>query len=198
MSHQKPPHQSAFLVQTSIRSFLQSKQPPALALTSEGSQRSKDEETRSSLQDLPTQAATPNSPTTADPITSSLAPSMPTHHHNVSISPILPSYIRPSRHIVSRVFPVRYSNSFYAALSNPESSGAFSRVLLWTDYHSTSKPKVIGGLICRLEHMFYARPNSACDMIPNALHIQSLVLNEAYRWLGLATELLDYVCRLAQ
>ncbi|KAK8075071.1 hypothetical protein PG997_009734 [Apiospora hydei] len=124
----------------------------------------------------------------------------PTHHPNIAISPILPSHIPSLRRITARLLPVRYSDSFYAALSDPDSSGAFSRVLLWTDENdaSNNKPTVIGGLVCRPEKLYQPRPDEPfVDAIPNALYIQSLVLNEPYRRLGLAGALLNEVCGLA-
>lgn len=124
-----------------------------------------------------------------------------THHPNITLSPILQSHIPPLRHLTARLLQVRYPDTFYTALSDPTGSGAFSRVLLWTDPASASnptpKPTVIGGLVCRPLSTFQARPQSAVDVIPNALYVQSLVLLEPYRKLGLAGALLDEVCRLA-
>ncbi|KAK8122119.1 GCN5-related N acetyltransferase [Apiospora sp. TS-2023a] len=139
--------------------------------------------------DLPDEAVTP--PSVAVP------GAKPTHHPNITISPILPSHIPSLRRITARLLPVRYSDSFYAALSDPDSSGAFSRVLLWTDT-GDNKPTVIGGLVCRPEKLYQPRPDEQfVDAIPNALYIQSLVLNEPYRRLGLAGALLNEVCGVA-
>lgn len=134
-----------------------------------------------------------------------------THHPNITLSPILPAHIPSLRHLTARLLPVRYPDSFYAPLSDPLSSGAFSRVLLWTDNPSDAdadvedggdngpgrKATVIGGLVCRPTSSFQARPGTAVDVIPDALYIQSLVLQEPYRGLGLAARMLDEVCRLA-
>lgn len=125
----------------------------------------------------------------------------PTHHPNVTLSPILPSHIPSLKHLTARILPVRYPDNFYTPLSDPLSSGAFSRVLIWADTPTPSnpspKPTVIGGLVCRPQTTFQPRPNSAQDLIPDALYVQSLVLQEPYRGLGLAARMLEEVCRLA-
>ncbi|KAH8662308.1 hypothetical protein BX600DRAFT_317249 [Xylariales sp. PMI_506] len=127
-----------------------------------------------------------------------------THHPNITISPILPSHISSLRHLTARLLQVRYPDSFYDSLSDP--ARAYSRVLLWTDgpnggsggpSSSSSKPTVIGGLVCRASGTFQGRPGSAQDLIPDALYVQSLVLQEPYRGLGLAALLLDEICALA-
>lgn len=43
-----------------------------------------------------------------------------------------------------------YPDAFYARILAPEVSGIFSRVILWQD-DATSEPKVVGGIVCRLE-----------------------------------------------
>ncbi|KAI1854348.1 hypothetical protein JX265_012517 [Neoarthrinium moseri] len=126
----------------------------------------------------------------------------PTHHPNVTLSPIHASHVPALRSLTSRLLQVRYPDSFYSSVTDPAASGAFSRVLLWTDNPSPSdpvppKPQVIGGLVCRRQSSFQARPGSARDVVPNALYLQSLVLQEPYRRLGLAGAMLDEVCSLA-
>ncbi|KAF7520849.1 hypothetical protein G7054_g12653 [Neopestalotiopsis clavispora] len=125
----------------------------------------------------------------------------PTHHPNITLSPILPSHIPSLKHLTARLLPVRYPDSFYVPLADPLSSGAFSRVLLWTDTptpnNPSPKPTLIGGLVCRPQSTFQPRPNSAQDIIPDALYVQSLVLQEPYRGLGLAARMLEEVCTLA-
>ncbi|KAK8072176.1 hypothetical protein PG996_005524 [Apiospora saccharicola] len=196
--------------QSSIRSFFQPKQPayaaPPSAATAPQqaaaapaqvtaqqpplqSQQQQPSPQPVAAVELPDEAVTP--PSVAVP------GAKPTHHPNITISPILPSHIPSLRRITARLLPVRYSDSFYAALSDPDSSGAFSRVLLWTDT-GDNKPTVIGGLVCRPEKLYQPRPDEQfVDAIPNALYIQSLVLNEPYRRLGLAGALLNEVCGVA-
>lgn len=94
-------------------------------------------------------------------------------------------------------------------------SGLFSRAILWSPPSSPDAPKVIGGLICRLEASPFAPDAGAYDTalaksvttakstspaqapLPreagqgHALYIQSLVLLAPYRGLGLVTACLD-------
>ncbi|KAI1417330.1 hypothetical protein F5Y13DRAFT_152513 [Hypoxylon sp. FL1857] len=149
-----------------------------------------------------------NSPKSAlSPPPASTVPTRPSSlHPQATIAPILPEYIPALRRITSLLLPVNYPDSFYARLSDPLSSGAFSRVLLWSDPadpNSNAAPKVIGGLVCRPEPSPFTssrnRPQQPTtpDSQPNALYIQSLVLLAPYRQLGLAAALLDEVVRLA-
>ncbi|XXH02278.1 hypothetical protein Hte_008648 [Hypoxylon texense] len=144
-------------------------------------------------------------------------------HPQATISPILPEHIPALRRITSLLLPVNYPDTFYQRLSDPQSSGAFSRVLLWTDDGASSSstttttttsssssssnaapPKVVGGLVCRPEPSPFApssrptrKPQAGDDVKPNALYVQSLVLLAPYRQNGLAAALLDEVTRLA-
>ncbi|KAK7962553.1 GCN5-related N acetyltransferase [Apiospora aurea] len=209
--------------QSSIRSFFQPKQPtyaapPSAAAASQAAAAPAEVTAQQQQQQPPVLQERSNQPSpqqpvavaaAADPLAAAPPPSVaipgakPTHHPNITISPILPSHIPSLRRITARLLPVRYSDSFYAALSDPDSSGAFSRVLLWTDENNdasnnNNKPTVIGGLVCRPEKLYQPRPDEPfVDAIPNALYIQSLVLNEPYRRLGLAGALLNEVCGLA-
>ncbi|KAI0837921.1 hypothetical protein F5Y06DRAFT_269380 [Hypoxylon sp. FL0890] len=147
----------------------------------------------------------PKSPLSPPP--ASIAPTRPPSlHPQATIAPILPEYIPALRRITSLLLPVNYPDSFYARLSDPLSSGAFSRVLLWSegsDPNSKAAPKVIGGLVCRPEPSPFTssrnkpKQPTTPDSQPNALYIQSLVLLAPYRQLGLAAALLDEVVRLA-
>ncbi|KAI1765760.1 acyl-CoA N-acyltransferase [Hypoxylon sp. FL1150] len=127
------------------------------------------------------------------------ASSWPTSlHPQATISPILPEYIPALRRITSLLLPVNYPDTFYQRLSDPLSSGAFSRVLLWTDDPSSdAPPKVIGGLVCRPEPSPFAPSSQKTPDKPNAVYIQSLVLLAPYRQNGLAAALLDEVVKLA-
>ncbi|KAI1101027.1 hypothetical protein F4804DRAFT_25536 [Jackrogersella minutella] len=138
----------------------------------------------------------PKSPIPAAPMT--VPPTKPSSlHPQATISPILPEYIPALRRITSLLLPVSYPDSFYARLSDPLSSGAFSRILLWSD-PTDPTPKVIGGLVCRPEPSPFASSSSRKNNTqPNALYIQSLVLLSPYRQLGLAAALLDEIVQLA-
>ncbi|KAI1379083.1 hypothetical protein F4677DRAFT_357347 [Hypoxylon crocopeplum] len=137
----------------------------------------------------------------------SAAPSRPSSlHPQATISPILPEHIPALRRITSLLLPVNYPDSFYEKIQDPVSSGAFSRVLLWTDSspNRDAAPKVIGGLVCRPESSPFDLPpynsnngSRLPGVRPNVLYIQSLVLLSPYRQLGLAAALLDEVVQLA-
>ncbi|KAI1160959.1 acyl-CoA N-acyltransferase [Nemania serpens] len=158
----------------------------------------------------PLPPTTTTTTTTTHPLTAAATTtsSRPTNlHPQASISLVRPQHIPALRRISSLLLPVNYPDSFYARLSDPLSSGAFSRVILWRDdKKSPSAPaKVIGGLVCRPEPSpFHAgtvdapspsRPRGPTlpSAQPNALYIQSLVLLSPYRGLGLAAALLDEV-----
>lgn len=149
---------------------------------------------------LPLQA-TENETKSGEAFSVPVAAPTPTHHPNITLSPILPSHIPSLKHLTARLLPVRYPDSFYVPLSDPLSSGAFSRVLLWTDTptpaNPSPRPTLIGGLVCRPQTTFQPRPASAQGVIPDALYVQSLILQEPYRGLGLAARMLEEVCALA-
>ncbi|KAI2605510.1 uncharacterized protein GGS25DRAFT_433424 [Hypoxylon fragiforme] len=197
--------------QPSIRNFFVSK-PPAYTPPPASS---RPQGTSSAPSPLPSTTATEPSPSKiAQPglisLPSSAPEVIPTRpaglHPQATISPILPEYIPALRRITSLLLPVSYPDSFYTKISDPLSSGAFSRVLLWSDPADPidSTPKVIGGLVCRPEPSpfssvpgrRFAAPTTP-DAQPNAVYIQSLVLLSPYRQLGLAAALLEEVARLA-
>ncbi|KAI0118331.1 acyl-CoA N-acyltransferase [Nemania sp. FL0031] len=181
--------------QSSIRSFFRPKQPPVYAAPP------------SSSKPPQTTATTTTTTATAAATTSSRPANL---HPQASISRIQPEHIPALRRITSLLLPVNYPDSFYARLSDPLSSGAFSRVILWHDEKKSPRTpgKVIGGLVCRPEPSPFhpgtvdgggggggGSRNSPTlpSAQPNALYIQSLVLLSPYRGLGLAAALLDEV-----
>ncbi|RYP21028.1 hypothetical protein DL766_008042 [Monosporascus sp. MC13-8B] len=192
--------------QSSIRSFFAPKQPtyapppPSSASTTQQQSKATPPPPLSATASQPSPLPPPNTGTNG----ASLPPSP---HPQATISPILPEHIPALRRITSLLLPVNYPDSFWARLSDPQSSGAFSRVLLWTDdddpsqhhhHHQqqqqqqpqTPSPKVIGGLVCRPEPSPFP-PETPGAAQPNALYIQSLVLLSPYRSLGLAAALLE-------
>ncbi|KAI0878052.1 acyl-CoA N-acyltransferase [Hypoxylon argillaceum] len=184
--------------QSSIRSFFRPKQP-VYAPPPSSSRRDSQPAPPPSVQPPlppPTTTTQPAAPTSSRP--ANLPP-------QASISRIQPEHIPALRRITSLLLPVNYPDSFYARLSDPLSSGAFSRVILWHDDRKSpsASPKVIGGLVCRPEPSpFHAgtadapaplRAPTLPSAQPNALYIQSLVLLSPYRGLGLAAALLDEV-----
>jgi len=103
-----------------------------------------------------------------------------------SIAPIEPHHLQPIRRINSLLLPINYPDSFYNRILEPHLSLnipiSFSRVILWKD--ANAEPKVIGGVVCRVD------PNVSS---PTAfdLYIQSLALLSPYRSKGLVTAVLE-------
>jgi ribosomal protein S18 acetylase RimI-like enzyme len=124
--------------------------------------------------------------------------------------PLAEQHIPALRRINSLLLPVPYPDSFYAKALDPLASGLFSRAILWQDSDADA-PKVVGGLVCRLEPNPFLDPSG--EPIPNpspptnpqkpssipldtpyhAIYIQSLVLLSPYRSLGLAAAALDHI-----
>ncbi|KAI1089338.1 acyl-CoA N-acyltransferase [Rostrohypoxylon terebratum] len=197
--------------QSSIRNFFQPKSPsyaPPPAISRTQATTSSTTSTTAPLPPPPSSSTARPPPITGQngskspvPTTNTNAPPPPPRpsslHPQATIAPILPEHIPALRRITSLLLPVNYPDSFYQRLSDPLSSGAFSRVLLWTDpSDANGAPKVIGGLVCRPEPNPFT-PTSAPTK-PNALYIQSLVLLSPYRSLGLAAALLDEISQLAR
>ncbi|KAI2463297.1 hypothetical protein F4781DRAFT_131319 [Annulohypoxylon bovei var. microspora] len=182
--------------QSSIRNFFQPRSPtyappPALSRTQAATTTSGPPP---SAPARPPPIAGPNGPKSPSPVPPPTRP--PSLHPQATISPILPEHIPALRRITSLLLPVNYPDSFYARLSDPLTSGAFSRVVLWTDpSEANGAPKVIGGLVCRPEASPFVSPSASRK--PNAVYIQSLVLLSPYRQLGLAAALLDEIAQLA-
>ena len=74
-------------------------------------------------------------------------PSLPPQ---ASIVPVAETHVPVLRRINSLLLPVAYPDSFYSRILDPLASGLFSRTILWKD-GPAAEPKVIGGLVCRLE-----------------------------------------------
>ncbi|KAI1472438.1 uncharacterized protein F4812DRAFT_408912 [Daldinia caldariorum] len=207
--------------QSSIRNFFQPKppsyvQPPAASRTQAPPPAAAPPAPPSVAAVIPPPTAKQNgsrSPLSPAPTNEPLARPA-SLHPQATISPILPEHIPALRRITSLLLPVNYPDSFYARLSDPLSSGAFSRVVLWSDpADSNGAPKVVGGLVCRPEPSPFVSSSSRKSPLssqqqqqkqpttpsaqPNALYIQSLVLLSPYRQLGLASALLDDVARAA-
>lgn len=116
------------------------------------------------------------------------------------------AHIPALRRINALLLPVNYGDAFYRAILDPAVSGLFSRSILWQQV-PTDAPKVIGGLICRLEPSPFNPTTGAYDpslakstaksVAParvgqgHALYIQSLVLLAPYRGLGLVNATLE-------
>ncbi|KAI1001849.1 hypothetical protein K3495_g6354 [Podosphaera aphanis] len=105
---------------------------------------------------------------------------------NASISKITESHIRQLRQVNALLLPVAYPNAFYDQILSPDPPISFSRVILWSD----PEPKVIGGIVCRIEQVPEAFQGS--DGSHN-LYVQSLALLSPFRGKGLAAEALRSV-----
>lgn len=148
------------------------------------------------------------------PPLSSLPTTTPSPHPSATIVPISEAHIPALRRINALLLPVNYTDAFYRGILDPAVSGLFSRAIMWSPSSSPADaPKVIGGLICRLEPSpFSPRSGGAYDPalaksatakspaaapLPreagqgHALYIQSLVLLAPYRGLGLVTACLE-------
>ena len=189
MEANPPPDPSHGRVQPLIRSFFQPRQPnytpPPSSLP-----------TTKLNAICPPKTTAVSSPSVAPPKSSS-APSL---EQRASITSIQPHHITPLRRINSLLLPISYPHSFYhkALEPSPPFPSNFSRLILWND--PSSEPKVIGGLVCRLD------PSLASDSTPQApkyvegsydIYIQSLALLSPYREKGLAAQALDSVVQAA-
>ncbi|KAK3900534.1 hypothetical protein C8A05DRAFT_35818, partial [Staphylotrichum tortipilum] len=149
-------------------------------------------------------------PITLPPNGIPILPSPPSMPSGASIVPLTEHHIPALRRINSLLLPVPYPDSFYAKALDPLASGLFSRAILWQDSDADT-PKVIGGLICRLEPNPFldvdgrplpnpappAHPPTQSTVPPNtpyhAIYIQSLALLSPYRSLGLAAAALEHI-----
>ncbi|KAK4102895.1 hypothetical protein N658DRAFT_468543 [Parathielavia hyrcaniae] len=141
-------------------------------------------------------------------------PSPPSLPSGATIVPLAEQHIPALRRINSLLLPVPYPDSFYARALDPYASGLFSRAILWQD-SDTDTPKLVGGLICRLEPNLFldaqgqpiSRPSlpshsqkptsTPCTTPYHAIYIQSLALLSPYRSLGLAAAALEHIAASA-
>ncbi|KAL2183067.1 hypothetical protein L209DRAFT_782291 [Thermothelomyces heterothallicus CBS 203.75] len=149
-------------------------------------------------------------PVTLPPNGVPVLPSPPSIPSGATIVPLAEEHVPALRRINSLLLPVPYPDSFYARALEPLASGLFSRAILWQDSDADT-PKVIGGLICRLEPNPFLdaqgrplpqpsvpthsqKPFSVPPDTPyHAIYIQSLALLSPYRSLGLAAAALEHI-----
>ncbi|KAH6628267.1 hypothetical protein F5144DRAFT_578462 [Chaetomium tenue] len=149
-------------------------------------------------------------PITLPPNGIPILPSPPSLPSGATIVPLVQEHVPALRRINSLLLPVPYPDSFYAKVLDPLASGLFSRAILWQDSDADT-PKVIGGLICRLEpnpfldtqgqlipHPFPPSHLQKSSNVPlstpyHAIYIQSLALLSPYRSLGLAAAALEHI-----
>ena len=213
--------------QSSIRSFFQPRSQPAYAAppSSAPPRPSNNEIDASQLTTLPPgpppapAPALSQQPVTPKPVTIPVTfppngvpvlPSPPSLPSGATIVPLAEQHIPALRRINSLLLPVAYPDSFYAKALEPLVSGLFSRAILWQDSDNDA-PKVVGGLICRLEPNPFldaqgqpllrlpppphkTKPTDDPLITPYfAIYIQSLVLLSPYRSLGLAAAALEHI-----
>ncbi|KAL2757803.1 hypothetical protein ACRALDRAFT_207052 [Sodiomyces alcalophilus JCM 7366] len=174
-----PPSSTSKPSQLSIKSFFQPRRPK---YTPPPSQLPHKAESTTPSQ-APEPSRQPPAPAPAagpDPSPHPL-PSIPPQ---AAIRPLTPDDIQPLKRINALLLPVTYPEAFY----NTALTSEFSRVITWAD----PVPKVVGGIICRLEpRITKVGPNE------QSLYIQSLALLSPYRAHGLATAALADLLRAA-
>ncbi|KAH6854853.1 hypothetical protein B0I37DRAFT_441784 [Chaetomium sp. MPI-CAGE-AT-0009] len=206
--------------QSSIRSFFQPRRQPEYAAPPSTTPPQNDNVATELTSKPPVAPPTghPNSvstgpvtiPVTLPPNGVPILPSPPSLPSGATIVPLVEEHVPALRRINSLLLPVPYPDSFYAKALDPLASGLFSRAILWQDSEADT-PKVIGGLICRLEpnpfldtqgqllpHPFppshSQKPsNMPLDTPYHAIYIQSLTLLSPYRSLGLAAAALEHI-----
>lgn len=237
------PHIMSHPQQSSIRSFFQPKPQPAYAAPpssgappqdklQDGTQNTTNNDTtKSTPAAAPPPPAPPLPPTTESPRypspvaaqttgpipitlppTIAVLPSPPSIPSGATIVPLEEHHIPALRRINALLLPVAYPDSFYSKVLDPLVSGLFSRAILWQDTPSDI-PKLIGGLVCRLEPNFFLdangqplanpppplgsnlkpSPSLSLNTPYHAIYIQSLALLSPYRSLGLAAAALDHI-----
>ncbi|KAK3298613.1 uncharacterized protein B0H64DRAFT_354221 [Chaetomium fimeti] len=206
--------------QSSIRSFFQPRRQPEYAAPPSTAPPQDDNVAAqlTSKPPVPPTADHPNStstepvtiPVTLPPNGVPILPSPPSLPSGATIVPLVEEHVPALRRINSLLLPVPYPDSFYAKALDPLASGLFSRAILWQDTEADT-PKVIGGLICRLEpnpfldtqgqllpHPFPPSHSQKPSNVPlntpyHAIYIQSLALLSPYRSLGLAAAALEHI-----
>lgn len=212
------PAKTPALVQPSIRSFFQPRQPtyakpPANPTTADappdqgGASNSNDKTTSTEPPpasiipqppplppqpgSAPPPVSTPQAPPSSLPYIPSLPvlPPAPSLPTNATIAPITAEHIPALRRINSLLLQISYPDSFYTTILTAPTSPLFSRAILWSESSATA-PTVVGSVVCRLETP--ANPSE-----PSAIYIQSLTLLSPYRSLGLAAAALEHVISTA-
>ncbi|UNI24059.1 N-terminal methionine N(alpha)-acetyltransferase NatE [Purpureocillium takamizusanense] len=108
-----------------------------------------------------------------------------------AIRPVTLSDTPALRRINSLLLPVSYPDTFYARAIDPTESGPFSRVITWA--HDGEEPKVVGGVVCRVEPALLSGSSQDDGLVPQILYIQSLCLLSPYRGLGLINTALENI-----
>ncbi|KAH7316475.1 hypothetical protein B0I35DRAFT_479316 [Stachybotrys elegans] len=96
------------------------------------------------------------------------------------------------RRINSLLLPVSYPDTFYERAIDPALSGPFSRVITWA--HHGEAPKVVGGVVCRLEAPIGTKSE---PHVAHTIYIQSLCLLAPYRSKGLINAAVEDIIHTA-
>ncbi|POS85148.1 hypothetical protein EPUL_002032 [Erysiphe pulchra] len=113
-----------------------------------------------------------------------------------AITDVVEAHIQPLRRINVLLLPISFPDSFYRKIISPDPPISFSRVIIWSD----PEPKVVGGIVCRIDPRFSPTPRSERPQDPqdgNDIYILSLALLSPYRGQGLATQALRAVTDIA-
>ncbi|KAG9236090.1 hypothetical protein BJ875DRAFT_246068 [Amylocarpus encephaloides] len=113
-----------------------------------------------------------------------------------AIGRIEEQHLQPLRRINALLLPISYPDSFYHDILAASPMPNFSRIITWTDNAPNSEPKVIGGIVCRLDPSTtpdYTSTNPSFVSRSYDIYIKSLVLLSPYRGKGLAAAVLEDV-----
>ncbi|KND89866.1 N-alpha-acetyltransferase 50 [Tolypocladium ophioglossoides CBS 100239] len=171
--------------QPSIRSFFQAKAPKYASPPSTTSRDTNGTNHAPAAQQKRKEegAVSPPQPTLDAPI----PPPATNLPREASIRPVAADDTPALRRINALLLPVSYPDSFYQRAVDPAASARFSRVVTWA--HVGEEPKVVGGVVCRVE-----QPPGAASQ---NLYIQSLCLLSPYRGMGLINAALDNIVATA-
>ena len=128
------------------------------------------------------------------PVAFSIPPLPATLPREASIRLVTSHDIPALKRINALLLSVSYPDWFYNGAADLTAAGRFSRVITWQ--HNGEEPKVVGGIVCRLEPAL-GTVSAVNAQVPRALYIQSLCLLSPYRSLGLAGAAVDNVVATA-
>ncbi|KAM0561220.1 hypothetical protein ACHAPJ_003725 [Fusarium lateritium] len=178
--------------QTSIRSFFSAKTPKYAPPPSQATpiELSGPPPPPAAAAAPPPTSSSSDLTTSSTPATSSLGiPPLPNSlPQEATIRLVSGDDVNALRRINALLLPVSYPDNFYQRAVDPAASGRFSRVITWA--HDGAGPKVVGGVVCRVEPSLDAQ-------VPQNLYIQSLCLLSPYRSLGLVNAAIDNIIATA-
>lgn len=175
-------------VQPSIRSFFTAKTPKYAPPPSQSIPAPPPAPPAAAIQREPPPKELQQDVTAPKSKPSSMPPLPANLPREASIRPITAQDLNALRRINALLLPVSYPDGFYQrAVANP-----FSRVITWA--HEGAEPKVVGGVVCRVEPPMDTK---SAGQVPQKLYIQSLCLLSPYRGMGLINAALDNIIAAA-